>query len=106
MPKGLGMFLRSATVTELPDGEIQLSSIPEPIAERLAEPEVIGKIQDGLTLFLGGPPRIILEGDLSMSREPGRVTEDEVREGTIKSLFRQEPRLERAVEELDLELME
>ena len=41
-----------------------------------------------------------------MSREPGRVTEDEVREGTIKSLFRQEPRLERAVEELDLELME
>ncbi len=106
VPKGLGMFLRSATVTELPDGEIQLSSIPEPIAERLAEPEVISKIQDGLTLFLGGPPRIILEGDLSMSREPGRVTEDEVREGTIKSLFRQEPRLERAVEELDLELME
>jgi hypothetical protein len=34
------------------------------------------------------------------------VTEDEVREDALKALYRQEPRLERAVEELDLELMD
>ena len=106
VPKGLGMFLRSAAVKEMPDGQIRRSAIPEPIAERLAEPEVIGKIRDGLTPFLGRPPKIILEGDSPSPREAVRVTEDKVREDTIKALFRQEPRLERAVEELDLELME
>jgi hypothetical protein len=34
------------------------------------------------------------------------VTEEEVREDTMRALFRQEPRLQRAVEELDLELMD
>jgi hypothetical protein len=106
VPKGLGMFLRSVTVTDMPSGELRLSGFPEPIAERLAEPEVIGKIRDGLAPFLEGPPRIILEGESSPSRETPRVTEDEVREDTMNALFRQEPRLEQAVEELDLELME
>ena len=67
---------------------------------------MIGKIQDGLAPFLEGSPRIILEGKSSPSRETPRVTEDEVREDTMNALFRQEPRLEQAVEELDLELME
>jgi hypothetical protein len=34
------------------------------------------------------------------------VTRSEVREDTLRALIRQEPRLERAVQELDLELME
>ena len=106
VPKGLGMFLRSVTVTDMPSGELRLSGFPEPIAERLAEPEVIGKIRDGLAPFLEGSPRIILEGESSPSRETPRVTEDEVREDTMNALFRQDPRLEQAVEELDLELME
>jgi hypothetical protein len=41
--------------------------------------------------------------------EPGsaaRITDQEVREDTLKALYRKEPRLERAVQELDLELME
>ena len=38
--------------------------------------------------------------------KPQRVTEAEVRDHVLKALYRQEPRLQRAVEELDLELME
>ena len=38
--------------------------------------------------------------------KPRRITEGEVREDTLKALHRQEPRLGRAVEELDLELFE
>jgi hypothetical protein len=34
------------------------------------------------------------------------ITEKSVREDTLRELLRQEPRLERAVEELDLELMD
>ena len=37
---------------------------------------------------------------------PDRVTREEVHADTLRALYRQEPRLERAVEELDLELME
>ena len=37
---------------------------------------------------------------------PRRITEDEVREDSLKALYRQEPRLRRAVEELDLELFD
>jgi hypothetical protein len=35
-----------------------------------------------------------------------RISRDEVRADTLKALYRKEPRLERAVEELDLELMD
>jgi hypothetical protein len=35
-----------------------------------------------------------------------RVTDAEVRQDTLRALYRQEPRLRRAVEELDLELMD
>jgi hypothetical protein len=35
-----------------------------------------------------------------------RVTEAEVRDHALKALYRREPRLQQAVEELDLELME
>jgi hypothetical protein len=37
---------------------------------------------------------------------PLRIGRDEVRADTLKSLYRKEPRLKKAVEELDLELME
>ena len=38
--------------------------------------------------------------------KPARVTEAEVRRHAMEALFRQEPSLQKAVEELDLELME
>jgi hypothetical protein len=40
------------------------------------------------------------------TQPPPRIGREEVRADTLKSLYRKEPRLAKAVEELDLELME
>jgi len=105
VPKGLAAFLRTAKVDELDDGRIAISELAAPAAERLGEQGVLEAIREGLGPYLGRPVRLVVQPP------PGapptrRVTEEEVRDDTLKALYRQEPRLERAVRELDLELME
>jgi hypothetical protein len=51
-------------------------------------------------------PDLVLDTPGAVRAKGTRVTEAEVRDQTLKALYRQEPRLQRAVEELDLELME
>ena len=106
MPKGFAAFLRAAEVRELEDGRIALGGLPTPAAERLAEPAVMEAIREGLAPHLGRAPRLTLEPDGEGTPVGTRVTEEEVRSDTLKALYRQEPRLKRAVEELDLELMD
>jgi hypothetical protein len=106
VPKGLGSFLRSATVTDGPGGRVLISGIAPPASERLAEPAVQHAIREGLTSRLGRVPELVLEGLAPAQTKAARVTEAEVRDHALKALYRQEPRLQKAVEELDLELME
>jgi hypothetical protein len=90
----------------LEDGRIAVGGLPEPAAERLGEPAVVEAIREGLAPYLGRAPRLVVEPADSVPSAPSRVTEEEVRDDTLKALYRQEPRLKRAVEELDLELMD
>jgi DNA polymerase III subunit gamma/tau len=106
VPKGLAAFLRSATVTEDRDGRVHISSLAAPAAERLAEPATMRAVREGLEPHLGRLPDVVVDGRAKEARSSARVTEAEVREHTLQALYRQEPRLERAVQELDLELME
>jgi DNA polymerase-3 subunit gamma/tau len=107
VPKGLGAFLRSATVSEAEDGRIRVSGLAEPALERLGEPGTLMAVREGLAPHLGRLPDLVFErGGGARATPARRVSEAEVREGALKALFRQEPRLRRAVEELDLELME
>ena len=106
MPKGFSAFLRAAEVRELEDGRIALSGLPAPAAERLGEPAVMEAIREGLTPHLGRAPRLVVQPFREGVSQGARVTEQEVRSDTLKALYRQEPRLQRAVEELDLELMD
>jgi hypothetical protein len=106
VPRGLSSFLRSAKVREDGEGRVHVSGVAAPATERLREPAVQYAIREGLAAFLGRAPELVLDTpDAPRSNGP-RVTEAEVRDHTLKALYRQEPRLERAVEELDLELME
>ena len=102
VPKGLTAFLRSAELIALPDGRIEITPLPGPGAERLCSPTVLDEIRRGLEPYLGRVPDV----RVGSPSEVTRSTEEEVRGDTMKALFRQEPRLERAVEELDLELMD
>jgi DNA polymerase-3 subunit gamma/tau len=106
VPRGLAAFLRSASVSEEPDGSIRISSLAEPAAERLGEPATLQAIREGLTPHFGHVPDLVVDGLAGDRGTSRRVTEAEVREDTLKALFRLEPRLQRAVEELDLELMD
>ena len=106
VPKGLSAFLRNATVTELDDGRVAIGKLAEPAAERLGEAVVMEAIREGFAPYLGRPVRLVIESSSPVVTAARRVTEDEVRDDTLRALYRQEPRLERAVEALDLELME
>ncbi len=105
VPVGLGPFLHSASVSE-DEGALVITPLPGPAVERLRQPTVIEAIREGMTPFLGRRPVLRVEMPQSTQASPERVTREEVHADTLKALYRQEPRLERAVEELDLELME
>ena len=106
VPRGLSAFLRSATVRELDDGAVEITLLPGPASERIGEATVRATIIRGLSPYLGRPVALAAPSSESPVEGPARVTEDEVLEDTLKALYRQEPRLEKAVQELDLELMD
>ena len=106
VPKGLAAFLRTARVFDMDDGRVAIAELAGPAAERLGEPAVMESLREGFSPFLGRPAQFVVQPEDTGSATASRVTEAEVRDHTLKALYRQEPRLERAVEELDLELME
>jgi len=106
VPSGLGAFLRSARVAKAEQGRIVVAPPPGPAVERLSQRSVTDQIADGLAPYLGRRPELVLDVTEASPGGVGRVTREEVRVDTLKALYRQEPRLERAVEELDLELMD
>ena len=107
IPKGMAAFLRSASVEDGADGSVVISVIPGPAEEKLADAEVRRKIGASLKPFLGRTPEIVIQGGGGAApKADERITQDAVREDTLKAMYREEPRLERAVQELDLELMD
>ncbi len=105
VPRGLLAFLRSATVREGVEG-LEISPPPGPAGERLAEPAVLEQVRSALSSRLGRPVQVRVSASHGETQPPQRIGREEVRADTLKSLYRKEPRLEKAVEELDLELME
>ncbi|MHB1192513.1 MAG: DNA polymerase III subunit gamma/tau [Longimicrobiales bacterium] len=105
VPRGLLAFLRSATVREGAEG-VEISPPPGPASERLADPAVLEQVRSALSSRLGRPVQVRVSASQGETQPPPRIGREEVRADTLKSLYRKEPRLEKAVEELDLELME
>lgn len=106
LPTGLVGFLRSAEVSRGPDGDIVVRPIPGPAYERLSTSPVLETIREGLTPFAGRRPVIRVEAPAKELDRSVRISEADAKADTLSALVRQEPRLERAVEELDLELMD
>jgi DNA polymerase III subunit gamma/tau len=105
VPRGLSAFLRSAAVREDAAG-VEISPPPGPATERLAEPAVLEQIRTALSARLARQVQVRVSAVEGERRPPPRIGREEVRADTLKSLYRKEPRLEEAVQELDLELME
>ena len=64
------------------------------------------QIHEGVEPYVSRSFDIVLGDAETDPRNIEHITEKSVREDTLRELLRQEPRLERAVEELDLELMD
>jgi DNA polymerase-3 subunit gamma/tau len=103
-PSGMGPFLRVATVTEGPGGEV-LVRVPGPALERLREPVVLHQVSSALSAQLGRGVRVVA-GAVETPAEAGRITQETVRQDRLRELIAREPVLEQAVKELDLELLD
>ena len=106
VPTGLGTFLRSATVERGEGDELVVLLLASSAVDRVSAPAAQATIVRGLSPYLGYVPRLAVRGPAEAGSQPSRVTQAEVRNDTLNALFRQEPRLREAVQELDLELMD
>lgn len=106
VPAGLMTFLKASSVSASGPRALTLVPVPGPAFERLSARPVIDSVQEALSPFVGGLPTISIEAPSSADGPVARITQDDARQDTLRALFRQEPRLERLVQELDLELMD
>ena len=112
---GLKVALLAATVVnETGDGKLVLKIPRGPFAEKLRDPSVLRKLEGALALHSGRDSAkisIVADGDGSeatgqIASSTPRVSEGTVRTTRLQELVRQAPHLERAVAELDLELVD
>ena len=110
VPPGMLSFLRAASLRERKDGAIVLS-LPAAAVERLeGETGALVRLGESLSRARGEATSLVVEAPTvtpsAVEAPAERITHDQVREGRLKDLVEKEPLLGRAVEELDLELLE
>jgi DNA polymerase III subunit gamma/tau len=109
-PGGLSIFLKAAAVTEEGSDRVILDVPPGPGLERLADPAAQQALQQALQDRLGRTVRLEIRGVGAQSGQglsvPARLTPEKVRQDQLARLSREQPTLDRAVKEWDLELLE
>ncbi len=107
VPPGMRPFLRAAQVSESDDGSVVIKLPAGPGLERLSAPVACRRLSEALGDLLGRSIDIVVE---EAGGTPGQVAErispGTVRSDRLKALMQREPLLEKAVKELDLELLE
>jgi DNA polymerase-3 subunit gamma/tau len=104
-PPGMGPLLGAATVLQGSEGAVHVRVPPGPALDRLRDPDTLRHLSDALATHLGHAARIVVDLEESAAK-PHRITRDTVREDRLRELLQREPVLRRAVEELDLELLD
>ena len=104
---GLWTFLQAATVHETGNG----LRVEVPPGLRRAEwrrPQVLHGLEAALALHAGRDSANIsmVDGESSANEDDGRVTPETVRQTRLQELVRNAPQLERAIEELELDLLD
>ncbi|HSG49901.1 MAG TPA: DNA polymerase III subunit gamma/tau, partial [Longimicrobiales bacterium] len=104
LPGGTGGFLRGGSAERRPDGGVTVT-VQEAVLERLT-PAHQGALQGALGVLLGTDVALEIRAAGAAPTEGTRISQDVVREGRLRELIREEPALEHAVRELDLELLD
>jgi hypothetical protein len=112
VPSGMRPFLKAATVTHsVAEGVVVIELPAGPGLERLEDPSARRTLQKALGGLMNDEPEIVLRasGDGTIDGAPPRrerISPEAVRKDRMKGLIKQEPRLQHAVDELDLELLD
>lgn len=106
VPVGLLTFLKASQVRATGPSGLTIVPLPGPAFERLSATTVVASVEEALAPFVKGRPTLTVESPPDPNGPVNRITQDDARQDTLRALYRQEPRLERAVQELDLELMD
>ena len=101
-------FLRAATVSHTETEGVVVIELPAgPGLERLEEPSARRTLQKALGGLMKGEPEIVVRASGDGAPRPReRISPEAVRNDRMKGLIKLEPRLQHAVDELDLELLD
>ena len=108
VPSGMRPFLRAATVSDSESEGVVVIELPAgPGLERLEDPSARRALQKALGGLMHAEPEIVFQasGDGAPARSE-RISPETVQKDRMKGLIKQEPRLQHAVDELDLELLD
>jgi DNA polymerase III subunit gamma/tau len=106
LPSGLGLFLRGARVTEEPEGRVVMVMSPGPGHELLeSDGRVREALQKAVGERLGREIELVVQGG-GDAAEQARLTPDTLRARQVDQLTGEEPALDRAVKEWDLEMLD
>ena len=108
VPSGMRPFLRAATVSDSESEGVVVIELPAgPGLERLEDPSVRRGLQKALGGLMHAEPEIVFQasGDGAPARSE-RISPETVQKDRMKGLIKREPRLQHAVDELDLELLD
>ncbi len=108
IPSGMRPFLRAATVSDSESEGVVVIELPAgPGLERLEDPSARRALQKALGRLMHAEPEIVFQasGDGAPARSE-RISPETVQKDRMKGLIKREPRLQHAVDELDLELLD
>ncbi|MBV25689.1 MAG: hypothetical protein CME12_06180 [Gemmatimonadetes bacterium] len=108
VPSGMRPFLRAATVSDSESEGVVVIELPAgPGLERLEDPSARRALQKALGKLMHAEPEIVFQasGDGAPARSE-RISPETVQKDRMKGLIKREPRLQHAVDELDLELLD
>ena len=108
VPSGMRPFLRAGTVSHSESEGVVFLELPVgPGLERLEDPSAMRGLQEALGGLMNSQPKIVLRASSDgVPPRPERISPETVRKDRMKGLIKREPLLQRAVDELDLELLD
>ena len=103
LPGGMSPFLRGAHPVR--QGDTVRVAVQDAVLERLAD-DHRQALEASLATILGESVRLHVTADGEGKGTGERISQEKVKEGRLRELIREEPALEHAVRELDLELLD
>ncbi len=107
LPSGLGLFLRTARVMEEEGRVVVELPAGSPALEKLeGDIRALRALQDAVSERMGRAVELVIRPRNGEDAQATRITPEQVKDDEVKRLAEEEPALDRAVQEWDLEMLD